>query len=116
MSRYEYRSAFAADIEAFIAFKASVGISCEEREWLLGKFDAWCAERGATEFDRETVEAWVRERKSQVAPTSTSWMPHIRQLAKFMAANGKDAYVLSDEFKSVFYRAEPYLLTGDDAG
>ena len=114
MSRYEYRSASAADIEAFIASKASVGISCDEREWLLGRFDAWCVERGATDFDRETVEARVRGRKSRVAPTSTSWMPHIRQLGKFMVANGKDAYVLPDEFKAVFHRAEPYLLTEDE--
>lgn len=56
MTRYEYRSAFAGDIVAFLEFKEGVGISSNARDWTLMRFDRWCAERGAESFDRETVE------------------------------------------------------------
>ena len=114
MSAYEYAGPFADDIRAFLEFKASVGIYAESRDWTLSKFDKWCAENGATDFDKETVEAWARQWRAHLAPTNTQWMSYIRQLGKFMVANGKDAYVLSDEFKAVFHRAEPYLLTEDE--
>ena len=112
MRAYPYSSAFAADIEAFVAFKASVGIESSSRNWTLYAFDRWCAKHGAKEFDRYTVESWVKERRAEVSPAHLSWMSHIRELGRFMRANGHpDAYVLSDEFKSKMVRIAPYLLT-----
>ena len=112
MSGYHYASAFAEDIEAFIAFKASIGIKSKSRAWTLYDFDRWCAERGALEFDRLTVEGWVKERRAKTSPYHLSWMSHIRELGRFARANGRpDAYVLSGEFKSKMVRIAPYLLT-----
>lgn len=112
MSGYPYASAFAEDIEAFIAFKASAGIKSKSRAWTLYDFDRWCAEHGALEFDRQTVEGWVKERRAKTSPSHLSWMSHIRELGRFVRANGHpDAYVLSGEFKSKMVRVAPYLLT-----
>lgn len=114
MREYDYRSAFADDIRAFLDFKASVGIYADTRNWTLWKFDQWCAERGATAFDKETVEAWALEWSARLSDTNHSWISYLRQLGKFMVANGRDAYILSDEFKIKKHREEPYLLTADE--
>lgn len=113
MSGYAYTSAFAGDISAFLAFKKDMGIQCRSREWHLMKFDRHCAERGLDSFNSDTVEGWVKQCLSQ-NPESvhTSWMSYIRDLGRFMRTNGnRDAYVLSDRFKSKLVRVEPYILS-----
>ena len=47
MRAYDYSSAFAADIEAFLAFKRGVGIESGFRNWTLYDFDRWCVDNGA---------------------------------------------------------------------
>ncbi len=112
MRSYPYSSAFAGDITAFIEFKASVGIASASRNWTLYDFDRHCAGRGLTSFGRETVEGWVKAREAAVPSGHLSWMSHIRELGRFMRANGHpDAYVLSERFKAKMVRVTPYLLT-----
>jgi len=112
MRGYPYSSAFAGDITAFIEFKASVGIASASRNRTLYGFDRHCAGRGLTSFGRETVEGWVKARKAAVPSGHLSWMSHIRELGRFMRANGHpDAYVLSERFKAKTVRVTPYLLT-----
>lgn len=114
MKAYQYSSVFSAEIESFIAFKASVGISSNSRNWTLLNFDRWCVENSATVFSKETVESWVKYRKS-VSSEHLSWMSHIRELGRYMRAhNTPDAYVLSDEFKAKMVRVTPYLLAQNE--
>lgn len=115
MRTYLYTSAFAEEIEAFVAFKESVGVSSQSRNWTLYDFDRYCAAAGLTEFDRETVEGWVKRRKARLSSEHLSWMSCVRELGRFMRAHGRpEAYVLSDEFKAKMVRVAPYLLTGDE--
>ncbi|MGN0072768.1 MAG: tyrosine-type recombinase/integrase [Coriobacteriales bacterium] len=113
---YEYKSAFAADIKAYLAFKAEMGVSSPSRDWFLFDFDRWCVAAGATSFDRETVEGWVVWRRERTSPDHLSWMSHVRGLGQWMQANGNPgAYVLSDAFKSKVSRVTPYLITAAEA-
>lgn len=112
MRAYDYSSAFAADIEAFLAFKRGVGIESGSRNWTLYDFDRWCVDNGAAEFDRACVESYVKQRRARTSPDHLTWMSHIRELGRFMRASGReDAYVLSDEFSAKMVRVAPYLLT-----
>jgi integrase len=112
MNRYNYSSAIASNIKAFIEFKASVGIASNSRNWTLFDFDRWCIANNTESLDKNAVEGWVTERKSKTSSDHLSWMSHIRELGRFMRANGHpDAYVLSDEFKAKMVRVAPYLLT-----
>jgi integrase len=115
MSGHEYTSVFAVDITAFLAFKESVGIVCNSRAWNLWDFDRYCAERRLTDFDRDTVEGWVKYRIDK-NPQSVhlSWMSYIRDFGRFMRACGCDAYVLSDRFRAKFVRVKPYLLSSSE--
>ena len=62
MSGARFTSAFAADLEGYLAFKQNMGCYGASRIWYLRQFDAWCAEHGRTVFDQGTVEGWVRAR------------------------------------------------------
>jgi hypothetical protein len=62
MSGTRFTSAFAADLEGYLAFKQNMGCYGASRIWYLRQFDAWCAEHSRTVFDQGTVEGWVRAR------------------------------------------------------
>ena len=59
MSSRGFTSAFAAELEAYLAFKASMGFYGTSRIWYLKRFDAYCSEHNRTVFDRDTVEEWA---------------------------------------------------------
>jgi hypothetical protein len=59
MNSHGFTSAFATELEAYLAFKASMGFNGTSRIWYLKRFDAYCSEHDRTVFDRDTVEGWV---------------------------------------------------------
>lgn len=113
MSGHGFTSVFAADLDAYLAFKQAMGFTGNSRIWYLKRFDAYCARNQATVFDRSTVEGWVRERLANCG-SYRSWMSYIRDFGRWLAAHrDPGAYVLSDSWKAPFVRAHPYLLTGE---
>ena len=104
-------SAFAPDLDAYLAFKQAMGCYGTSRIWYLRRFDAYCAHHGATVFDRDTVEGWVLEQRDR-SGRYRSWMSYIRDFGRWRRAHGHpDAYVLSDRWKARVVPAHPYLLT-----
>lgn len=115
MREYDYASALAPDIRAFVAFKESVGVAGATMRWHLLDFDRWCAEKGLTELTREAVEGYVLDRLARTDPSQTTWASYLRELGRWMRANGRpDAYVLSGEFRTASARKAPYLLSGEE--
>lgn len=113
--RPTYTSAFADDVNAFISFKAQFGYESHTRNYVLYDFDQWCAEHNATKFDKETVEAWVRQRRERLTKKNQAWMSIIREMGRYLQVNGQlDAYVLSGKFKTIWERPIPYLLSEDE--
>jgi integrase len=88
-----------------------MGFYGTSRVWYLRGFDAYCAARSRTVFDRDTVEGWVTE---QLAASGSyrSWMSYIRDVGRWLQMSGDaDAYVLSDRWKAPLVRYQPYLLS-----
>lgn len=114
MSARGFTSAFAPELDAYLAFKEKMGFFGSSRIWYLRKFDAYCAAHDRTFFDRETVEGWVA---AQLATSGRyrSWMSYIRDVGRWLRAHGHaNAYVLSDQWKATFVPAHPYLLSGQE--
>src|SRR6266849_10075172 len=111
MSGTRFTSAFAADLEGYLAFKQNMGCYGASRIWYLRQFDAWCAEHSRTVFDQGTVEGWVRARLES-SGRYRSWMSYIRDFGRWLQATGhEDACVLSDRWKAPFIPPRPYLLS-----
>ncbi len=111
MSPHGFISAFAAELDAYLAFKEKMGFYGRSRVWYLKRFDTYCAAGARTVFDRQTVEGWVTE---QLAASGRyrSWMSYIRDVGRWLQVQGNtDAYVLSDRWKAPVVRARPYLLS-----
>jgi site-specific recombinase XerC len=110
MSGRGFTSAFAADLDACLAFRQSMGHWGASRVWYLTRFGAWCSEQGRTVFDRCTVEGWVSA-QLQRSGRYRSWMSYIRDFGRWLQATGaSDVYVLSDRWKAPFVPPRPYLL------
>jgi len=111
MSSHGFTSAFATELDAYLAFKASMGFCGASRIWYLKKFDAYCSERDRAVFDKDTVEGWVSVQLER-SGRYRSWLSYIRDFGRWLKANGgNDAYVLCDRWKAPFVAPRPYLLT-----
>jgi integrase len=111
MNKNSFTSAFGPELNEYLAFKEKMGFYGASRIWYLKRFDAYCTAHDRTVFDRDTVEGWVA---AQLAASGRyrSWMSYIRDVGRWLQAHGNsDAYVLSDQWKTAFVRAHPYLLT-----
>ncbi len=109
-----FTSAFASELNAYLAFKEQMGCYGNSRIWYLRQFDAYCSTHGRTLFDRETVEGWVTERLAQ-SDRYRSWMSYIRDLGRWLQVHGHhDAYILSERWKAQFVPAHPYLLSSHE--
>ncbi len=87
MSGRGFTSVFAADLDAYLAFKQSMGFSGNSRIWYLRSFDAWCSQHGRTVFDQDTVEGWVSARLES-SGRYRSWMSYIRDFGRWLQATG----------------------------
>ena len=107
-------SAFAPQLEAYLAFKQAMGCYGASRIWYLRRFDTYCARHGRSVFDRDTVEGWVLDQLDR-SSRYRSWMSYIRDFGRWLQAHGHaDAYVLSDRWKAPFVPAHPYLLSTEE--
>ena len=114
MSAHGFTSTFAPQLEAYLAFKQSMGCHGTSRIWYLRKFDTYCAAHALTVLDRDTVEGWVREQLER-SGRYRSWMSYIRDFGRWLRAHGHtDAHVLSGRWKAPFVPARPYLLGRDE--
>ena len=109
MSSRGFTSVFAAELEAYLAFKASMGFYGTSRIWYLKRFDAYCSEHNRTVSDRDTVEEWVGV-QLQHSGRYRSWMSYIRDFGRWLSMHGAtDAYVLSESWKAPILAPHPYL-------
>lgn len=114
MSGYGFTSAFATELDEYLAFKENMGFYGSSRIWNLKKFDAYCIEHDRGIFDRNTVEGWVTVQLER-SGRYRSWMSYIRDFGRWLRAHGNEsAYVLSDQWKASFVPAHPYLMAGNE--
>ena len=83
MSSHGFTSAFATELDAYLAFKASMGFFGTSRIWYLRRFDAYCSEHDRAVFDKDTVEEWVSV-QLQRSGRYRSWMSYIRDFGRWL--------------------------------
>jgi integrase len=114
MNAHGFTSAFAPELDAYLAFKEKMGFYGDSRIWYLKRFDAYCTAHDRAAFDRDTVEGWVTEQLAR-SGRYRSWMSYIRDVGRWLQVHGyRDAYVLSDRWKARVVPAHPYLLSSQE--
>ena len=114
IASYGFVSAFAPQLEAYLAFKQAMGCYGTSRIWYLRRFDTYCCQHDLTVFDRDTVEGWVLEQLGR-SGRCRSWMSYIRDFGRWLQAHqNTSAYVLSDRWKAGVVPAHPYLLGAEE--
>ena len=68
MSRPEFKSGFADEINKYIDFKVANGYKEKSYTILLHEFDRFCVRRGITDvsFTKEDADAWSEKRETEV--------------------------------------------------
>jgi hypothetical protein len=89
-------SALAPQIQDLLEIKHAMGLPYESSERHLLAFDAMCAQHypGQSVLSREMAMAWVVQRPDEHVNGLTRRITPIRQLAKYIASMGADAYVI----------------------
>jgi integrase len=114
MNAHGFTSAFAPELDAYLAFKEKMGFYGDSRIWYLKRFDAYCTAHDRAAFDRDTVEGWITEQLAR-SGRYRSWMSYIRDVGRWLQVHGyRDAYVLSDRWKAQVVPAHPYLLSSQE--
>jgi integrase len=108
-------SNFAATIEAMLEYRVALGMSPNTLKNALSRFDRYCTEHhpDSAELNKELAFEWLNSRagKENATPGDES---AIRQLAEYLVATGKPAYILPQgifSFKSSF---SAYLFTDNE--
>jgi len=107
-----FKSAFAPKMEAMLEYRTLRGY--KENSYLpaMKRFDKFCLAHfpNADELTNEIVHAWldveVSEESNLAAPTTV-----IRQLGKYLAAIGENAYILPERFTSKRSKFIPHIFT-----
>lgn len=108
-----YISNLSGKIEAFLAFKSSLGIQYLAPRSHLKSLDRYNYEHENTgSLDKELVLNWAEQYAARGTSKDRSWIPPIREFGRYLKCLGEsDAYVLDDRFSIQHYHAEVYLLS-----
>lgn len=89
-------SGLAPQIQGLLEVKHAMGLPYEESERHLHHFDAMCAQHypGQGSLSREMAMEWVVKRPGEHVNGQMRRITPVRQLAKYMASLGDDAYVI----------------------
>jgi site-specific recombinase XerC len=114
MNAHGFTSAFAPELDAYLALEEKRGFSGDSRIWYLKRSDAYCSAHERAAFDRDTAQGWVTEQLAR-SGRYRSWMSSIRDVGRWLQVHGyRDASVLSDRCKAPVVPAHPCLLSSQE--
>ena len=115
MSRPEFKSGFADEINKYIDFKVANGYKEKSYTILLHEFDRFCVRRGITDgsFTREDADAWSEKRATEATTSHYARVNKIKCFMEYLKLTGYDVCLLHD----VFFKAtdfQPHIYTEDE--
>jgi len=111
-----YVSNFAPHIMDFIAEKRALGYKYESQPAILRRFDQFCAERfpGESKLSREVMLAWTARRPGEHPGTLQGRATPVRELAKYMARQGLEAFIPPQGMLPKVPRYVPHIYSNDE--
>lgn len=114
--RPNYTSKLAEAINGFIDLKASVGLECLTRNYVLYDLDKWLATNGVGSLDKTSVIAWAEDKHARQPNTKIGpWASIEREFASYMrTVVGVEAYSLPKGWGGRQAIKPPYLISSDE--
>ena len=115
MSRPEFKSGFAEEINQYIDSKVSGGYSDRSFSLVLKSFDIFCLKRGITSvaFSKADADAWAEKKPDEATTSHYARVNKVKNFLEYLAMKGFAVYQMHD----VFFRAtnfQPHIYTDDE--
>jgi len=112
----EYLSAFAPYITGLIEQKRALGYQYATQPAILKRFDAFCLKRHPHEISlsRDIILGWSTIRLGEHPATLQARVTPVRELAKYMARLGLEAYLLPKGMLPKVPRYMPHIYSNDE--
>jgi integrase len=112
----EYSSTFASYITGLIEQKRALGYKYYVEAAILKRFDTFCQERHLSEIilNHAVVMDWATRRPGEHPATLQGRLTPVRELAKYMARLGLEAYLMPKGLMPRIPRYVPYIYTNDE--
>lgn len=116
MMEKAYVSKLAPFMEAFVAFKHSLGWKYETSEFYLREFDRYCAENDSEVTSlKDVMRNWVILRDTECPNTQRVRVAPIREFGKYLQSSGhSDSYVIPKKVCAKQIRTMPHFFTDDE--
>ncbi|MDR2571550.1 MAG: tyrosine-type recombinase/integrase [Oscillospiraceae bacterium] len=111
-----FTSFFSGDITGLIEQKRSIGYKYQSEAGILSRFDLFCSDGypGINVLNRELAFAWSRQRPDEHPSTLQGRITPVRELAKYIIRNGREAFVLPEGIVPKCSRYLPYIYSDDE--
>ncbi len=115
MSRPEFHSGFADEINQYLDSKIASGFSEKSFSIILRKFDSFCYGRGINRvaFSRADADAWSEKRTDEATTSHYARVNKVKNFLEYLSLKGYDVYLMQD----VFFKAtdfQPHIFTDDE--
>ncbi len=118
----QFVSPLAADLEAFLAFKRSIGCKYDRAEWWLRAFDRHVFEHAGSAKDirlEEFIRAWLARDGTRSSVTVANELIVLRKFCEFRQRRDPRAFVPTRRWAAVrssVSQFKPYILTEQEIG
>jgi integrase len=112
----EYVSTFALHIIDLIKQKRTLGYKYGSEPAILRRFDKFCREQHPNEhvLNQKVMMAWATKRPGEHPATLQNRLAPVRELAKYMARQGLDAYIMPKGLLPRVPRYKPHIYSNDE--
>jgi len=112
----EYSSAFAPHVIGLIEQKRALGYKYDSQPGIFRRFDTFCIERHPheTTITRELMLDWAAKRPGEHPATLQGRITPVKELAKYMARLGHEAFILPKGMMPRIPRYMPHIYSNDE--
>jgi integrase len=112
----KFISAFADDLDAMLSYREALGFSRKSYEPNLINFDRYIVAvyPEAASLDKEIALGWIDMQMEKSHGGLAAKATAVRLFGKYLAAVGKPAYILPEEYVSQPQTFTPYIFTDDE--
>ena len=112
----EYLSTFAPHIIGLIEQKKALGYKYGSEPAILRRFDVFCRESHPNEIalNQKVMMGWATKRPGEHPATLQNRLTPVRELAKYMARQGFETYIMPKGLLPRVPRYTPHIYSNDE--